>query len=1265
MNTNMNYVILNQVQQIDVQVSVTSHPDFIDEKISEPIRIICPKRPQPPKIQAVTAEKPFSIRIRWESDHHEHDDITCYRTYLDGQLHGQVEINGRESFKYEFTKLDADQEYTIHVKSVLGHKRLDGNRFQCDIESKNSNELVLQCAAPPRGTPPRIEFMHPGGVDIVWDEAVEHGDVKLTGYQILKDGRSIGKALPVNKRRTSIHELDEGNRYAIQVVPITDQPGGILFRKGEEYDADRHGHYLPSGKLDVYFTDLIKLPEDIQITKITGHSGILCWTSVDDSTSSNAQPDSYKISVWNNKDLTQDKPMVLSVTKDKTSAELKDLESNTTYEIQLEASKKRRHPTTNDLYTVYSTSDIVSFTTGSPPDPPLNLHLIACTNTDARIGFDPFVEHDAEIKALRVLCEPASSGTNAKENTSELMPDSTEFILTNLTACTNYNVTLFAITDEYLIENRCRDVKQLPKKLKPSEWLPYKSFQFQTSGCEPSDQIKVLQANIESIQLEWNLAKVYGSTECLYHVLRYQLEHGGQEQKLDLDRNTTKATIPGPLPSGTYKIALDTIFSVKVNLEDETDETGRKESRLTSHASASVRFHAPGTCEQPEIYLTGYSMNTIDLMWNKPGMFDTVDHPERNNEQLKIHRRLLGYRIDVNGQKYNTLDENQCQCKLTSCRPGEEYKVQLTAQTIVQNENETNMISDGKGKVYEPDETPSKILRVRTLKSQTLLQSCQVHFEFNHDDLINEFSKQENGPTSLGKLIVDWKVSSTKDISHFVLQWRSSKDLRIQEKTIACNETSATIEPCDEKHFYVIDLIIVTNDGNRHQYEQLTVPIPGIPDAPKVWLVKTTDTGFTIEWSEPKSYGIQIIGYQIYIEGKKSGDVIETNSRQVDIPSRINRTYQINIYAITNNSQRSHSVMSQTLNVITTPKTNLTPAIYYNNDDGGPTSFDQTVARIIPVQIDSVNEEKLHIDWTSFLHTPAIRAYYIHYTCLNNGEVQAMKISKRYRHAVLRGLRPGFTYGIMVMAVDKNGAVLYTSDKSTVQMNAPPNAPIVAISERTYTHVKLEWRPAASYGEIAVVGYKIFVNNRLAAILSHDQLTYTLTNGTPCDMYTVHVQALSNEKTVVSPMSRAVQFVWPGVRPGAFKRIDDGQTGAIVVAWEHPKLEDETEKIIGYRLYSENVVNHAVRLHGEYDANTTRATINGLNNGKHIIWLEIQSENHCIRSRPIIVQSGRFPTLSNRQSLVESSKCYNKKLRRFQSPATNKSGNSFRHTQLA
>jgi hypothetical protein len=145
---------------------------------------------------------------------------------------------------------------------------------------------------------------------------------------------------------------------------------------------------------------------------------------------------------------------------------------------------------------------------------------------------------------------------------------------------------------------------------------------------------------------------------------------------------------------------------------------------------------------------------------------------------------------------------------------------------------------------------------------------------------------------------------------------------------------------------------------------------------------------------------LKIIGFQLFIEGKKRDDIVETNQRHAEIPSRINRAFQASVCAITNNPQCPRSVMSQKLSVITTPISNLVPTMYYNNDDGSPTSFDRSIARIIPLQIESVNEEKLHIDWTSFLPTTAIRAYYIHYTCLNNGEVQAMKVSKRFRQTV-------------------------------------------------------------------------------------------------------------------------------------------------------------------------------------------------------------------------------------------------------------------------
>ncbi len=275
----------------------------------------------------------------------------------------------------------------------------------------------------------------------------------------------------------------------------------------------------------------------------------------------------------------------------------------------------------------------------------------------------------------------------------DLTPDSTEFILTNLIERTDYKVTVYGITEEYLEENRYRDVSQLPKNLKQSDWLPNKNLQFKTSGCEPVERINIRQETMESIQLDWKLPKFYGSTQHIGQILRWKLEHGGEEQSRELDRNVTNATIPGPLPSGLYKICLDSIFSVKINLEDNNDETTRKEIRLTTTGSATVRFHAPSTCERPEIYLTGYTTNTIDLAWNKLNMFNMIDHPEKNNEKLKIHRRLIGYRVNINGQKYSTLDEDQYRCTLTKCQPGEKHEVQLIARTIVHNEYKNDMVN--------------------------------------------------------------------------------------------------------------------------------------------------------------------------------------------------------------------------------------------------------------------------------------------------------------------------------------------------------------------------------------------------------------------------------------------------------------------------------------------------------------------------------------------------------------------------------------------
>jgi len=74
-----------------------------------------------------------------------------------------------------------------------------------------------------------------------------------------------------------------------------------------------------------------------------------------------------------------------------------------------------------------------------------------------------------------------------------------------------------------------------------------------------------------------------------------------------------------------------------------------------------------------------------------------------------------------------------------------------------------------------------------------LLRSFQANFEFNSNELNKNSTEQKNEIKSLGKININWQVSDTTNISRFILQWRSSKDLHIQQKTIPSNETSTTI----------------------------------------------------------------------------------------------------------------------------------------------------------------------------------------------------------------------------------------------------------------------------------------------------------------------------------------------------------------------------------------------------------------------------------------------------------------------------------------
>ena len=404
----------------------------------------------------------------------------------------------------------------------------------------------------------------------------------------------------------------------------------------------------------------------------------------------------------------------IDFSEDELTYQLKELRPSTIYEVQLESFQIRQDEMTNGMlmfffcrcrltwsivcfwerYVVSAKSEVLEFQTGSPPSPPSDLFVVDSTNTAVRIGFDPFVEHNEQIVGLRVHCQPVSSTIHTEQIIGELTPDSTEFLLSDLIESTKYKATLSAITEEYLNEIACRDISQLAETLPKSIWLVEKTIDFDTSGCKAASDLRLGRVSLEAIELHWSPGKGFGSSKLLRQTLTCKFEHEQEQQTDELDLEASSALIPARLASGFYSFTIDSFFQQKIELGRHDDPTNIRQICLTTNKTIDVRLPAVHLQDKPQIYLTGYTRTTIELTWNKPNLFTIIDHPQRLNERVEIHRRLLGYTIEVNEQEYHRLDEEQCQCRLTQCHPGEDYQVELLVESA-----------------FTPPDSPARLVR--------------------------------------------------------------------------------------------------------------------------------------------------------------------------------------------------------------------------------------------------------------------------------------------------------------------------------------------------------------------------------------------------------------------------------------------------------------------------------------------------------------------------------------------------------------------------
>lgn len=156
----------------EVQVSVSCDDEHRNEKISSPLRLLCPPRPPSPQLDPLVTTRPFSIAIQWKIDPSSPSPFPfdALHLYVDGKFHDEIRRSDPPTCDYHLKQLESERIYSISMKSFVGEKRLDPSTFQCAIESKWSNVLQLKCFLPPPGSAAKICKMSPRGVQLQWDK---------------------------------------------------------------------------------------------------------------------------------------------------------------------------------------------------------------------------------------------------------------------------------------------------------------------------------------------------------------------------------------------------------------------------------------------------------------------------------------------------------------------------------------------------------------------------------------------------------------------------------------------------------------------------------------------------------------------------------------------------------------------------------------------------------------------------------------------------------------------------------------------------------------------------------------------------------------------------------------------------------------------------------------------------------------------------------------------------------------------------------------
>jgi hypothetical protein len=408
--------------------------------------------------------------------------------------------------------------------------------------------------------------------------------------------------------------------------------------------------------------------------------------------------------------------------------------------------------------------------------------------------------------------------------------------------------------------------------------------------------------------------------------------------------------------------------------------------------------------------------------------------------------------------------------------------------------------------------------------------------------------------------------------------------------------------------------------------------VPGSPDPPKLWLHAVTENNFTIAWSEPQTYGsVMISAYQTYVNGKKTGNLLETAHRRAVIPCKRHKQYEITMVAISNSAIFGDSAPSCPLIVngmdlfaaqkqlaipkkvqfadgtddkSEQPSDSISTSSLHNKKDRQKRMGKESLRRLVlKVKCKEVTGDTISLDWSDFISLDDIICYEVQWSSVFSPSLKKVVVGADKHFHRLTDCQMGTSYFIRVVALGDKNVELARSKQLTIQTAALSDPPTLTLKDVSGCNVVLEWQQPELFGPTHLIGYKLQIeyDDKCQEIELNSSSTRYHMKCKPCELYTFRVKGVTAE-CGDGPYSPSVSVTCDGVVPSPLTVVPTGMVSTVKVHWDPPIMHGNI-KIRAYKIFwlidsdsessathipvSQVIENHAVICHGPLDPSTS------------------------------------------------------------------------------